>query len=65
MSKHPTKIGSSWNGKKYRHGPRYVDPEKCSEFKLGPVLSDGSRNVFGRLKRTNRWVRQSKLTPIK
>ena len=51
----PQEIGSSWIGKGYVHGPRKWDPKKCSEIRL----------VWCKLKGTNRWVAQSKLTPIK
>lgn len=63
--KHPRKLGSSWRGKGYVHGPRLVDPKECSEIKLGKVRKDGSRLVFCKLKRTGKWVRQSTLTPRK
>ena len=58
--KHPTKIGSSWAGEKYIHGPRLVDPKKCVDFRLGKEMKDGSRWVWGQLK-NGKWVRQSKL----
>ena len=61
----PQEIGSSWIGKGYVHGPRKWDPKKCSEIRLGKPTKDGIRLVWCKLKGTNRWVAQSKLTPIK
>ena len=63
MKKHPTKIGSSWAGDKYIHGPRLVNPNLCTEFRIGKATKSGKRQVFCRLKKTGKWVRQSTLTP--
>ena len=60
---HPTALGSVWEGQHYRHGPRVVDPHKCSEFRVGKPNAEGVRLVFGKLKRGGKWVKQSKLTP--
>jgi len=61
----PQGIGSSWIGKGYVHGPRKVDPRKCSEIRLGKSTKEGIRLVWCKLKGTDKWVVQSKLTPIK
>ena len=56
------KIGSSWKGKKYIHGPRLVNPKKCTEFRVGKPNKKGVRLVFCKLKKDG-WIIQSKLTP--
>jgi len=56
------RIGGVWVGDKYKHGPRLVDPKRCSEFRLGRPTKSGTRWVFGKLKKSGKWVRQSKLT---
>jgi len=63
VKKHPTKLGSSWKGPGYIHGPRLANPRKFAEFRLGKPSKSGKRQVFGRLKGTKKWVRQSTLTP--
>jgi len=62
--KHPGRIGSSWRGHRYRHGPRRHPPSRYIEFRLGPGLKSGKRFVFGKVKGTNRWEVQSTLIPI-
>lgn len=61
--KHPGKIGSSWRGAKYIHGPRRHQPSKYKEFRLGKLNKDGSRIVFGRIKGSQKWEVQSTLHP--
>jgi len=58
------KIGTSWKSKKYIHGPRIRSPSKYSEFRLGKPTKEGKRFVFGKIRGTNKWEMQSKLTPI-
>ena len=62
--KHPGRIGSSWRGHQYRHGPRRHPPSRYIGFRLGPRLKSGKRFVFGKVKGTNRWEVQSTLIPI-
>ncbi len=56
------KIGASWSGEKYIHGPRLKSPAFFSEFRLGKPNKEGIRLVFGKLKSTGKWITQSKLT---
>jgi len=56
------KVGESWIGGKYVHGPRLKSPKLFSEFRLGKP-KEGVRLVFGKLKKTGKWDLQSKLTP--
>lgn len=63
--KHPTKIGSSWTGEKYVHGPRKKNPKEFSAFRIGKPTKEGIRLVFGLNKKTKKWEVQSKLTPKK
>ena len=60
----PKDIGSVWEGEKYIHGPRLVDPKTCKEFRLGKPSKRGVRIVWCKLKNGS-WVMQSKLTPRK
>lgn len=57
------RIGSSWKGEKYIHGPRLKSPKLFSEFKIGKPNKAGVRLVFGKNKKTGKWEVQSKLTP--
>ncbi len=57
------KIGSTWVGEKYIHGPRLVDPNKCSAFRTLKPDKKGRRKVMCKLKTTGKWVQQSTLTP--
>jgi len=57
------KIGTSWIGKKYIHGPRLKSPKLFSEFRLGKPNKKGVRLVFGKLKKSGRWKMQSRLVP--
>lgn len=52
-----------WVGAKYIHGPRRKSPKLFSKFRLGPKRK-GKRFVFGKLKKTGKWVIQSELTPV-
>lgn len=63
--KRPQRLGSKWRGPKYVHGPRKADPKKCEKFRVGKPTKTGKRLVFCKLKRKNKWVVQSKLTPRK
>jgi len=58
----PRKIGSSWKGKKYVHGPRRVDPKKCTKIRLGKPTKSGKRLVWCK-KADGKWVIQSTLRP--
>lgn len=60
---HPGKIGSSWIGDRYIHGPRKHSPKIYSEFRLGKMLPSGERLVFGKKKTTGKWEIQSILKP--
>lgn len=60
---HPGKIGSSWTGKNYIHGPRKHQPSRYSAFRIGKPDSQGKRIVWGKVKGTNNWERQSTLKP--
>lgn len=64
-TKIPQKIGSKWVGDKYVHGPRMVDPKKCSKFRVGKPNKKGEKLVFCERKDNKDWVVQSKLTPRK
>lgn len=57
------KIGTTWKGKRYIHGPRLKYPGRYAEFRLGKPTKRGERLVFGRIKGTNKWEIQSKLMP--
>ena len=57
------KIGSSWKGPRYIHGPRLKNPKLFSEFRLSKPTKKGIRLVFGKNKRTGRWEVQSELIP--
>jgi hypothetical protein len=57
------KVGTSWRGTKYIHGPRLKSPRSFSEFRLGKPNKKGIRMVFGKNKKTGEWELQSKLTP--
>jgi hypothetical protein len=77
---HPKKIGSSWEGRDYKHGPRIMDPdkfvfvrnvkpdEKYRHFdggdKIPENLPEGSMIVIGKLKEGD-WGVQSIITPKK
>lgn len=63
--KHRGKIGSSWRGQTYRHGPRKHLPSRYSTFRLGPRQASGKRLVFGKVKGQRRWEVQSTLVPIR
>ncbi len=63
VNKRPSKIGSKWTGEKYVHGPRQHKPSRYSEFRLGKPNSKGERLVFGKVKGSDNWEVQSKLTP--
>ena len=63
--KRPKKIGSSWKGPKFKHGPRKVSPKKFDRYYTTPPDKDGVRKVMGRLSSTGQWVQQSTLTPNK
>jgi hypothetical protein len=56
------KVGASWVGDKYVHGPRLVEPKKFVKFRLGKPTKEGIRLVFGKTKR-GKWKVQSRLTP--
>jgi hypothetical protein len=60
---HPNKIGTSWSGKDYVHGPRKHQPSRYSEFRLGKATVNGKRIVWGKVKGTNKWEIQSSLIP--
>ena len=64
VRRHPRKIGTKWKSKSFIHGPRQIHVKKFSEFKLGPIKKSGKRFVFGKLKKSKKWVIQSELTPI-
>lgn len=59
------RVGQSWIGDDYKHGPRLHDPGRYSEFRLGPVQKGKTRQVFGKVKGTNKWERQSTLHKLK
>lgn len=54
-----------WIGPQYKHGPRLHPPSRYSKFRVGIPTKKGVRLVFGKVKGTNKWEVQSKLTPIK
>ena len=56
------RLGSSWKGSKYVHGPRRVDPRRCKEIRLGQPTKKGKRLVWCQ-KANGQWVIQSLLTP--
>jgi len=64
-TKRPQGLGTKWEGDKFIHGPRLVDPKKCEEFRLGEPTKKGKRTVWCKLKKDGKWVRQSILTPKK
>ena len=61
--KRPQGLGTKWEGEKFVHGPRLIDPKKCEVFRLGKPTKTGKRNVFCKLKKTGKWAKQSTLTP--
>ena len=62
-TKPPRKIGTTWIGPKYVHGPRRRSPNLFSEFRLGKPMKTGKRLVFGKHKKTGKWAIQSTLVP--
>jgi hypothetical protein len=58
------KIGESWRTKDFIHVPRLHSPGMFTEFRLGPIMKSGKRFVYGKHKKTGKWIRQSTLTPI-
>lgn len=58
------RIGLSWKGKHFIHGPRKSSPSKYVGFRLGKRLPYGTRLVFGKTK-NGKLELQSKLTPLK
>jgi len=62
VNKGVRRIGTSWPGKKFIHGPRLVDPKRCKKIRLGKKSKSGKRLVFCQLK-SGKWVQQSTLKP--
>jgi len=60
--KRPKGLGTKWEGEKFIHGPRLIDPNKCEEFRLGKPTKTGRRTVWCKLKKDGKWARQSTLT---
>lgn len=62
-NKRPQGLGTKWEGDKFIHGPRLIDPKKCEIFRVGKPTKTGKRLVWCKLKKNGEWVRQSTLTP--
>ncbi len=58
------KVGESWTGEKFIHGPRRHAPARYSEFRVGKRKNGGKRLVLGRVKGTKKWEVQSELRPV-
>jgi hypothetical protein len=65
MAKHPGKIGSTWTGKGYVHGPRKHQPSGFSAWMTTKPDAEGKKKVLGKSKSTGKWEEQSTLTPRK
>lgn len=61
-NKRPQGLGTKWEGEKFIHGPRLIDPKKCEIFRVGKITKTGKRIVWCKLKKNGEWVRQSTLT---
>lgn len=59
------RVGEVWRGVGFVHGPRLRSPSQFSRFRLGRPNKEGVRLVFGKHKRTGKWLVQSKLTPVR
>jgi hypothetical protein len=63
--KRDMRIGTSWVGDRYIHGPRRHMPSRYDKIRLGKPSKTGRRIVWGCVKGTNKWERQSVLRPRK